>query len=82
MMRCAISGCRIAAIAADCKSAAFGLRWCKSSHPDHDSVVKRLRQESAKLRAWVQIPPESPFAPLVQLEEHRTFNAGVQGSSP
>ncbi len=44
-----ISGCRIAAIAADCKSAAFGLRWCKSNHPDHDSVVKRLRQESAKL---------------------------------
>ena len=80
--RCIISGCRIAAIAADCKSAASGLRWCKSNHPDHDSVVKWLRQESAKLWSWVRFPPESFLCPVSSVVEHRTINAGAHGSSP
>lgn len=49
MVSCHIGECRIAAIAPDCKSGGFGLRWSESNHSHHyASVAHPVERRSEK----------------------------------
>ena len=47
-----ILGCRIAAIARDCKSLAFGLRWFESNHPNKIYGVLSSVGQNARMWIW------------------------------